>query len=159
MQSNLESQVRKMIEADLEWVIQTGVNTPEFKTGTEATQFYSKNTLERWINDNNGVTLVAEINGQRVGFLLGYYMAGPNDGYINCTVVDQDHRRKGVGKMLQEIALNEFSQKGIEGYKCDHVFCVVNETDEAMIRLKKEAGFEIGDKFHYVEIMLPKKER
>lgn len=159
MQSNLEPKIRKMMEEDLEWIIQTGVNTPEFKTGTGVIQFYSKDTLKRWINDDNGITLVAEIDDQKAGFLLGYYMSEPNDGYVNCTVVDQDHRRRGIGRILQEIALNEFSQMGIEGHKCDHVFCVVNETDEAMLRLKKEVGFEVGDKFHYVEIMLPKKER
>ncbi|SRR5258708_1163185 len=151
--------IRQMVKEDLEWVIKTGLGTPEFKTGTNATQFYGEETLGRWIDDVNGITLVAEFNDQRTGFLLGYYMAGPNDGYINCTVVNQEERRRGIGKALQKSALYEFSQKGPEGGKCNHVFCVVNETDEPMLSLKKEVGFQVGDKFHYVEIMLPSKER
>lgn len=149
--------IRRMKEDDLSWVIELGQNTPEFKTGTEAAQFYSLNSLQRWINDSNGVSIVAEIEGQRAGFLLGYYMAGPNDGYINCTVVDEVYRRKGIGIGLQEAALSEFETKGPEGHKCDHVFCVVSETDEAMLALKRQTGFEIGGKFHYVETMLPRR--
>jgi len=156
-QNKPQTNIRKMREDDLDWVIHLGQNTPEFKTGTEAAQFYSTDSLQRWINDSNGVALVAEAEGSNAGFLLGYYMAGPNDGYINCTVIDEAHRRKGLGKALQESALSEFENKGPEGHKCDHVFCVVSEADEPMLNLKRQTGFEIGGKFHYVETMLPRR--
>ncbi|MDP3956762.1 MAG: GNAT family N-acetyltransferase [bacterium] len=146
-----------MNKADIDWIIKLGRRTSELKTGTEAAQFYSRNTLQRWSSDPNGVTIIAESNGVKAGFLLGYYMTGPNDGYINCTVIDKKHRRKGIGKMLQESALREFEQRGSAGHKCDHVFCVVGVTDKPMLNLKKQVGFEVGDKFHYVEIMLPKR--
>jgi len=158
MQSeNRDIQVRQMRENDLDWVIELGQETPEFKTGTEAVQFYSHESLSRWVDDLNGVTLVAEVEGKLAGFLLGYYMAGPNDGYINCTVVDKEFRRRGLGEMLQDSALAEFEGKGPEGHKCDHVFCVVSETDEPMLNLKRKVGFEVGSKFYYVETMLPRK--
>lgn len=151
--------IRGVKQEDLEWIIQLGLNTPEFNTGTAAAQFYSLRTLEGWIRDPNGVTLIAEMEGQKAGFLLGYYMAGPNDGYINCTAVAENYRRRGVGKRLQESALAEFGQKGPEGNKCNHVFCVVSETDEAMLNLQKQVGLEIGGKFYYVETMLPRRGR
>ena len=141
----------------MEWVMKVGLNTPEFKTGTDAAQFYSLETLKRWVNDFNGITLVAEYEENKAGFLLGYYMAGPNDGYINCTVVGSEYRRKGIGKALQEEVISKFELKGPEGHKCDHIFCVVGETDEPMLNLKRELGFDIGSKFHYVEMMLPRK--
>jgi|SRR3989304_7083499 len=149
--------VRVMQENDLEWVTDLGQNTPEFKTETSAAQFFSLETLRRWVKDPNGVTLVAEIDGQSVGYLLGFYMTGPNDSYINCTVVEGKYRGKGVGHELLNKALEEFSQKGPESHKCDHVFCFVKEDDEAMLNLKRDVGFEIGAKGHYVEIMLPRK--
>ena len=146
--------VRLMRKDDLEWVTDLGQNTPEFKTETSAAQFFSAETLRNWINDPNGVTLVAEIDGRKVGFLLGCYITGPNDGYINCTVIENVHRRKGVGRELQSSALEEFSQKGPEGHKCDHVFSLVKDDDGPMLNLKREMGFEIGAKGYYVEIML-----
>lgn len=150
-------QVRQMQEGDLDWVIKLGNETPEFKTGTDAAQFYSHESLGRWVDDPNGVTLVVEVGGKLAGFLLGYYMAGPNDGYINCLVVDQEFRRRGLGWLLQDSALTEFEDKGPEGHKCDHVFCVVSEADEPMLSLTRKVGFEVGGKFHYVETMLPRK--
>jgi ribosomal protein S18 acetylase RimI-like enzyme len=149
--------IREIRDGDLDWVIRVGLATPEFKTGTEAAQFYGLETLRRWIKDPCGVTLVAEVNGSRAGFLLGYYMAGPNDGYINCTVVEKGFRRRGVGRLLQEQAVSEFERRGPEGHKCDHIFCVVSEDDRPMLELKRKVGFEVGGKFHYVEMMLPRK--
>ncbi len=152
------TRLRGMQENDLLWVVELGQNTPEFKTGTEAAQFYSVGTLERWIKDPNGVTLIAEIEGKRTGFLLGYYMEGPNDGYINCIVVDETHRREGVGSALQEKALTEFEKKGPEGHRCNHVFCVVNESDKLMFNLMKKMDFDFSEtNFRYVETMLPRR--
>jgi len=149
--------IRGMQESDLSWVVQVGINTPEFKTGTEATaQFFGLETLKNWLKDNNGITLVAEVGGRRAGFLLAYYMAGPNDGYINCIAVEQEFRRKGIGKILLEKAISEFEQKGPKGHKCDHIFSVVSETNESMLNLKRKLGFEVGSKFHYVDMMLQK---
>lgn len=155
MQSeNQDIQIRQMQESDLDWVIKLGQETPEFKTGTEAAQFYSHESLSRWTGDTNGVTLVVEVGGKPAGFALGYYMAGPNDGYINCVVVDQEFRRKGLGEQLLDTALTEFERKGSEGHNCDHVFFVVSQADEAMLNLSRKLDFEVGSKFHYVETML-----
>ena len=149
-----------MQESDLDWVIQVGINTPEFKTGTGATaQFFGLETLKNWLKDNNGITLVAEVGGKRAGYLLGYYMAGPNDGYINCIVVEQKFRKKSIGTILLEEAIAEFKQKGPTGHKCNHIFSVVSETNESMLNLKKKLGFEVGKKFHYVDMMLSREER
>lgn len=104
----LDISLRKMADGDVSWVIGVGKNTSEFKTGTDAAQFFSDQTLKRWVNDPNGVTLLAVANGEPAGFLLGYYMAGPNDGYINCTVVSPEFRRQGIGKALQLAAIEGF---------------------------------------------------
>lgn len=148
--------IRTMREGDVDWVAGLGNITSEIRTGTSAAQFFGKDTLRSWVNNPDGVTLVAEVGGKPAGFLLGYYMAGPNDGYISDTIVSPEHRRKGVGRALQEAALDEFEQKGPEGNKCDHVFSVVAEGNMPMLSLKKEVGFDIGRKFHYVDIMLPR---
>ena len=45
--------------------------------------------------------LVAESDGQRIGFLLGVMVPGPvATGYIHLVGIHPDHRRRGVGKRL-----------------------------------------------------------
>lgn len=158
MGQNLDNlpNIREMRENDLDWVVNLGVNTPEFKTGTGATaQFFGLETLKNWLKDSSGITLVAEFEGRLAGYLLAYYMVGPNDGYINCVVVEQEFRKKGIGKILLEKAISEFEQKGPGGHKCDHIFSVVSDTNKPMLNLKRKLGFEVGSKFHYVDMMLP----
>lgn len=158
MGQNLDNlpNIREMRENDLDWVVNLGINTPEFKTGTGATaQFFGLETLKNWLKDSNGITLVAEFEGRLAGYLLAYYMAGPNDGYINCVVVEQEFRKKGIGKILLEKAISEFGQKGPGGHKCDHIFSVVSDTNKSMLNLKRKLGFEVGSKFHYVDMVLP----
>ena len=57
MSTNVDIEVSPIIESELDQVINIGENTPEFKTGTDAAQFYSKETLSNWITDPNGVTV------------------------------------------------------------------------------------------------------
>ena len=109
----LEVKIDFMSEHDVTEVISLGTSTPEFNTGTTAKQFYYEQTLKKWARDPNGVTLVAKIGNTLAGFALGYYMAGPNDGYINCIAVNQGYRRRGIGKKLLQRALSEFKTKEV----------------------------------------------
>ena len=142
--------IKRMAEQDINKVISIGLEIPEFRTGTSAEQFYSKQSLKRWIGDENGVTLVARMNNEAVGFLLGYYMKGPNDGYLNCLAISEKYRGKGIGKKLLEQALGEFEAKG-----CNHIFGVVKEDNEKTLNFFENNGLEIGGSFRYIETMLP----
>ncbi len=147
----LEVIIDQMSEKDIERIIVIGLQTPEFKTGTEAQQFYSNQTLKRWVTDKNGVTLVAKIKEKIVGFALGYYMAGPNDGYLNCVVVLPEYQRRSIGKRLLQEALSQFEARG----RCNHVFCVVKASNPSAVDFFKGQGMQIGETFRYVEVMLP----
>ncbi len=147
----MESELRisPIIESDLEKIIELGTTTTEFNTGTTAQQFYYPETLKRWIADPNGLTIAARIGQEIVGFALGYYMAGPNDGYLNCIVVNKNHRKIGIGKELLQRALSEFKAKG-----CNHVFGVVESENIQSIEFFRNNGIEIGREFKYVERMI-----
>ena len=153
--TNIE--ISPIAESDVDQIIYVGKNTPEFNTGTEAAQFWSKETLIGWVKDPNGITLAARIEGKLVGFFLGYYMAGPNDGYMNCITVLPEFRGMDVGKQLQEKALDEFALKGSEERKCDHVFGLTEEHNEVTLDFAREMGLQVGKKFHYIETMLPRR--
>lgn len=150
--NNKEWQILPMQAEDLETVIQIGLTTPEFQTGTDAAQFYSPETMKRWITDLNGVTLVAKVDKALAGFLLGAYMQGPNDAYFNCLVVLPEYQGQGIGSALLQTALDKFQKMG-----CDHVFGVVKDDNANTIKMMKKNRFQIGEVFRYVETMLPQR--
>ena len=146
----LEVIIDQMSETDVENVIALGLQIPEFRTGTDAQQFYSAQTLRKWVTDKNGVTLVAKKEDQIVGFALGYYMSGPNDGYLNCIVVLPEYRRNSIGKMLLQEALSQFKSKG----RCNHVFGVVKADNARAVGFFRRQGLKVGETFRYIEMML-----
>lgn len=152
----INSQITKMSPTDIDEVITMGLNTPEFQTGTEAAQFYSKETLERWVGHEDGVTIVSRVEKKLAGFFLGYYMEGPNDGYMNCIAVASEYRNQGIGGQLLESALSEFEQKGVGNIRCDHVFGVTEEDNMETLQFLEKHGLQKGKKFYYVETMLPR---
>lgn len=139
---------------DISSVIELGESTPEFRTGTDAPSFYSAATLDRWFAAEGGVTLGVKDGSLLAGFLLGQAMMGSRDAYINTTVVAAPYRRLGIASELNRRALKQFAALG-----CNHVFSVVNVTDEPMLRLKEQLGFQVSpEAFRYVEIMIEPKE-
>lgn len=46
--------------------------------------------------------LIAEEDGEVVGFLLGLVVATTSTGYVHLVGIDPSHRRKGVGKVLYQ---------------------------------------------------------
>ena len=151
-----QASILPMEEQDLDFVIQMGLATSEFQTGTDSAQFYSRKTLERWVKHKNGVTLIARAKDEVVGFFLGYYMEGPNDGYMNCIAIADGYRGQGVGGQLLEQALTQLEQKGVDDIRCDHVFGVTEEDNQEAIRFLEKHGLQRGKKFYYVETMLPR---
>jgi ribosomal protein S18 acetylase RimI-like enzyme len=145
----MKTQVRKMQISDIATVRRMGFNTPEFNTGTTSDTFYSTRTMRKWVRDPNGVAFSAIVDDNIVGFILGNYLTGSRDGYLNTMVVDQKHRKQGIGRELLRKALEELHKKD-----CNHIFCVVEEENEKMLRVLKRSGFEVGKSFKYVEIMI-----
>ena len=134
---------------DIATVRRMGFSTPEFNTGTTADQFYSARTMRRWVRARNGVAFSAIVDNELVGFILGNYLTGSRDGYLNTMVVAPEHRSKGVGSKLLGRALEALRRKD-----CNHIFCVVEEENKNMQKFMRKSGFEIGSRFRYVEIMV-----
>ncbi len=142
--------ISPMTAEDVPDVVAIGGATPQFQTGTDAAQFYSPETLERWCSDLNGVALVAKDREKLVGFFLGYAMQGPRDGYLNCVAVLPEYRQRRIGLTLMEEALKRFEALGI-----NHVFGSVQEENGPVVRMLESMRFGIGGTFRYVEKMLP----
>ena len=61
--------------------------------------------------------LIAEDDGQVVGFLLGLVAAGGNTGYVHLVGIDPNYRRRGVGKLLYQHFVELCRKAGLEQLK------------------------------------------
>ncbi len=144
-------QIERMDAEDIDEVVALGLATPEFQTGTEAPQFYSKETLTNWVDSRAGTCLlVALVNGEFAGFSISSYNPHSRDGYLHCSAVVEKFRRRGIRSRMLGCTLTELKQLG-----CNNVFCLVHPNNEAALALFKKHGFEIGSLFRYVQRGLP----
>ncbi len=148
MPRKISVKIKRMSKNDIDKVIELASQIPELRTGTNASQFYSKQTLQRWCNDRNGAVFVAYVSNELAGFILGYYMQGTRDGYLNAIAVKPKCRGSDIGKKLLISAIKKFKESG-----CNHIFAVVKSDNNALEFFKKK-GFELGQEFRYVEKML-----
>lgn len=146
--------IRAMELRDLDAVIALGTSTAEFDTSTESPQFYSRATLEKWISSPNGVLLVAESGPDVIGFRLAAYNPDSRDGYLHTIAVKQAYRNQGVGTQLMAETLRRLEVLG-----CNHVVALVQEGNESTLGFLRKNGFDVGGKFHYCDVSLPRVRR
>ncbi len=149
-----EVKIRAMEASDLDAVIEMGTSTAEFDTSTDSPQFYSRETLERWIASPNGVLLVAESGSEVIGFRLAAFNPDSRDGYLHTIAVKQSYRDQGIGTQLMTETLRRLESLG-----CNHVVGLVQEGNDSTLGFLRKNGFDIGAKFHYCDVSLPLEKR
>jgi len=93
------------------------------------------------LQDSNSVSLIAQINGEIVGFIIGLiqHIRGMKTGHIYTIDIAIKHRRRGVGiKLLKELE-QIFTKKGVK-------VCFLEA------RLNNVAALELYKKQGYTEI-------
>lgn len=90
-------------------------------------------------------SLVAEYEDKVVGFILGtvsgWEFGVPSSfGWIDTIGVDPDFQRKGIGRLLFESLVKEFSRQGIK-----KIYTLVNWNDWTLISFFKAVGFSRGE--------------
>lgn len=95
---------------------------------------WSKDNIEYAINDEDTVFLVAEIDGEKVGYISGKNIAG--EMYFNNVAVEKKYRGKGIGKRLVAQICRIAKQS-----KCILVTLEVRESNSVAIDLYKQNGF------------------
>ncbi|MHA2031207.1 MAG: GNAT family N-acetyltransferase [Candidatus Kariarchaeaceae archaeon] len=107
--------IRKMNEGDITSIIAIDkkISTPEDKINTTL-----ENELLYYLNKQENICLVVEIQERVVGFMIGaihQWLFGINNaGWIEILGVDPSHTGKGVGKKLAEVLFDEFRSTGIK---------------------------------------------
>ena len=89
--------------------------------------------------------LVAESNGQLIGFLLGVLAPAPAaTGYVHLVGIHPDHRRRGVGKRLYE----QFAER-CRGAGMKRLKSLAASGHEGPVRFHESMGFESSEVADY----------
>ncbi len=111
MSTNDDITVRKMKDSDIDSIVSldksiSGVLRPEMW----------KSEIMHYLN-NNSISLVAEIQKQVVGFMIGtvhpWLFGIENGGWIEVLGVHPEHTAKGVGKKLGNTLFEVFKVQGV----------------------------------------------
>jgi ribosomal protein S18 acetylase RimI-like enzyme len=107
--------------------------------------FWSQEILERWAQSDD-ITLVAEADGVVVGFQLTQLHEPTRAGYLSDIAVHLDWRRRGIGKLLIEGALDRMRARGAE-----YVYGLTKLENEKIHTLLEKHDFTRGNAFYWFE--------
>ncbi|MHA2298387.1 MAG: N-acetyltransferase family protein [Candidatus Hodarchaeales archaeon] len=105
--------IRKMTKEDI-----TSIVALDEKISSQHRPNMWKGEVQNYLDKPECICLVAEIQGQVVGFMIGaihpWLFGVENGGWIEILGVDPTHTAKGVGKMLGEKLFGKFKKRGIK---------------------------------------------
>ena len=103
--------------------------------------------VEGYIKNSGDTSLVAELDGKIVGFMLGdiktYGFGVANSGWIEVIGVHPRHMGSGIGKMLGAELIKKFKKK-----KVKHIFTSVRWDSGDLVAFFKSIGFDRSDLIH-----------
>jgi len=77
--------------------------------------YWTLNDLEMSIDDEDAIFLVAEENGEVVGYVQGFILpTKKSEALIHETRVTRDERRRGIGAELVDAFCEDVFKKGVE---------------------------------------------
>lgn len=135
---------RRMAEEDLPQVMNIGNRTEGFQVG-EDSAFWPESTLRRWLISSDDPLIVAEIEGEIVGFILGAIHHPTKKTTLENILVTEEYRGRGVGKLLLDSFMKEMESRGVE------YICALSRTDNTpAIHFFVKNGFKKGNDFSWI---------
>lgn len=125
---------------------------------TKADYDYIVSVLDRWWGGPSGErahpiffyelgdhALIAELDGQVVGFLLGFVApTRPPTGYVHLVGIHPDHRRRGVGQELYNHFTERCRAAGVGRLKA-----ITTIGNEGSVRFHEALGFQVREEPDY----------
>ena len=132
-------EIRPLRENDLEAIVEIDRKV----LGESRPEFYRNKIVESLRGPT--VSLVAEVNGKVVGFILGAvsgreFGLPSSFGWVDTIGVDPDYQGQGIGTLLFQRLVKEFSKQGIK-----KVYTLVSWDDWNLLSFFKKVGFKRGD--------------
>ena len=132
--------IRTMVPSDLDRIVEIDNKVLE-KPRPE----YWEMKLELVEKRSQISALVAELNGNVIGFIIGgasrwEYGVPENIGWIDTIGVDPDYQRKGIAKILFAEMTNNLKKVGV-----DTIITFVKRRDPILLNFFNSLGFQKGD--------------
>lgn len=119
---------------------------------------YVVSVLDRWWGGPSSVrahpvffyelgehALIAESDGEVVGFLLGFVHSRETpSAYVHLVGIHPEHRRLGVGKQLYEVFIEKARQQGAARLKA-----ITTVGNEGSLRFHEALGFDATEESDY----------
>ncbi|MDP3974337.1 MAG: hypothetical protein Q8P92_05900 [Candidatus Daviesbacteria bacterium] len=102
-----EIQISKMMDTDIDQVLELGMTATELIDDPHAGHLYNSGMLKRLISSPNGVLLVARGAEELIGFSIGSFHPGFEDGEVRVLEVVASYKNEGIDDRLLTSTLEE----------------------------------------------------
>ncbi len=132
--------IRTMVPSDLDQIVEIDIKV----LGKPRPGYWE--TKVKLVEKRSQVSsLVAELDGKVIGFIIGYesrweYGVPENIGWIDTIGVDPDHQRKGIAKILFTEMTSNLKKVGV-----DTIITFVTRRDWKVLKFFNSMGFQKGD--------------
>jgi ribosomal-protein-alanine acetyltransferase len=111
----------------------------EIETECFQSEAFTKQQIAQLLTDYNSVSLVAKVNGEIVGFIIGmiYFERSSLVGHILTIDVSVAHRQKRIAEKLMQEIEKIFKEKGVSTSHLE-----VREDNIAALNLYKKLGYK-----------------
>jgi N-acetylglutamate synthase-like GNAT family acetyltransferase len=129
-----------MAPSDLEQIVEI-----DFKVLGKPRPEYWETKLESVEKHSQAFSLVAELDGKVIGFIIGgasrwEYGVPENIGWIDTIGVDPAHQKKGIAKLLFKEITGNLKKVGV-----DTIYTFVTRRDWRLLKFFSSIGFHRGD--------------
>ena len=135
--------VRSMVPSDLERIVEIDVKV----LGKPRPEYWEMK-LDLARKRSQVSSLVAELDGKVVGFIIGdvsswEYGVPENVGLIDTIGVDPDYQKAGIARRLFEEMSDNLKRAGV-----DTIYTFVTRRDWKLLKFFNRMGFQAGDMVH-----------
>jgi len=139
-----EINCRRMTEKDLPQVMALGNRIEGFQVG-EDSGFWPEPILRRWLTSSDDPLLVAESEGNIVGFILGAIHHPTKKTTLENILITKEYRGRGVGRMLLNSFMRQMERQGVE-----YICALSKTTNTPAINFFLKQGFTRGYDFAWI---------
>ncbi|MDR2018230.1 MAG: GNAT family N-acetyltransferase [Syntrophobacterales bacterium] len=138
--------VRYMTKDDLDAIVELDTKV----LGETRRDYWITKIIQQAESRPYDASLVSEIDGKVVGFILGevsgWEFKVPNNiGWIDTIGIDPDYQNRGIAKVLANLLITN-----IKSYGVDTLYTLVNWNDWDLLQFFHAMGFSRGDMINLV---------
>jgi ribosomal protein S18 acetylase RimI-like enzyme len=138
--------VRQLRKEDLDFIVEIDTKV----LGETRRDYWVTKIVKQAETRPPDASLVAEIDGKVVGFILGevsgWEFKVPNNiGWIDTIGIDPDYQNRGIAKVLANAVITNLKR-----YSVDTIYTLVNWNDWDLLQFFHAMGFSRGDMINLV---------